>query len=228
MAVATVSIAATTIIILTVMFTAVIPTWLRSKDNEIAAKQAEIAALDARMVNLEAEPTRLKAELEGLGGHMRKVESENIKLRRDLDRLSHDNLFSVDDVYPRGFRSVRIGDRIDVVSQVYAAEAAIKDEYDWISVKFKKPHPFSSAAYYYDQNAKVKTVRSIMFLFGDPLFRDGGGATFDMLKQQLIDKYSETTMQEITRRGAKALVWSGIQNHTLELTNRSLSISSTQ
>jgi hypothetical protein len=227
LAVASVSIAGTTALILTVMFSAVIPTWLRSKDNEIAAKEAQIGDLNGRMVNLEAEPTRLKNELGELGGQLKKMESENIKLRRDLDKLSTDKLFSMDDVYPRGFRGVRIGDRIDLVTQVYGGEAVIKDEYDWITVLFKKPHPFSSIAYYYDQNAKVKTVRSILFVFGN-LFGSSGDATFNMLKQQLIDTYSEAAMKEISRRGEKVLVWSGIQKHTLELTNHSLGINLAQ
>src|SRR5947207_14695231 len=76
----------------TLVFTAIIPTWLKSKDNEIANQQAQIQ-------NLQAEPTRLKAELEELNRQLQKVESENLRLRRNLDRVSNDSLFSLDDVY---------------------------------------------------------------------------------------------------------------------------------
>lgn len=215
-AVAVTTCVATLTVAATIVFTAVIPTWLKAKDNEIAAQQTQIG-------NLQMEPTRLKAELEGMAGQLRKIETENLKLRRDLDRVSQDSLFSLDDVYPRGFRAVKIGDRIDVVSQVYAAEAEVKDMEGWISVTFKKGSLFSAITYYYDEGAKVKTVKHILFHF-----QDDGGQTLNLLKGQLIDKYSETTMTEITKRGEKQLVWSGIQNHTLELANRRFHISPTR
>lgn len=197
----------------TIVFTAVIPTWLKSKENEIAAQQAQI-------LSLQAEPTKLKSEREELTGQLRKMETENLKLRRDLDRVTPDSLFSLDDVYPRGFRAVRIGDRIDLVSQVYGADGDITDSEGWISVRFKKPGLFSTIAYYYDEQAKVKTVTSILFQFGGL-----DSKSFDLLKEQLISNYSETAMKEETKRREKKLVWSGIQNHTLELAPRSFHIS---
>src|SRR5260370_31136210 len=92
-------------------FTAIIPTWTKLKDNEIAT--------------LKTEPARLKSERDDLSGQLRRMESENLKLRGDLDRLSSDSLFSLDDVYPRGFRSVRIGDRLDLLAKVYGSEAEL-------------------------------------------------------------------------------------------------------
>src|SRR5438876_11627658 len=123
--VATAAIVGTTIL----MFTAVIPTWDKAKDNQIAA--------------LKTEPTRLKNELTDLRDQLHRMESENVKLRRDLDRLSPDSLFSLDDVYPKGFRAVRIGDRIDLLEKVYGSEAEIEDEGSWVSVKPKKLHLFT-------------------------------------------------------------------------------------
>lgn len=219
--VAVASSVATITVVATLVFTAIIPTWLRSKDNDIAAQEARIRDLQAQMRDLQNEPARLKGELEGLTGQVRRLETENLKLRRDLDKLSPDSLFSVDDVYPRGFRAVRIGDRIDVVSRVYGLDAEIKDEEGWISVRFKKAQLFTGMAYYYNERASVKTVTHILFHF-----QNEGGRMFNDLKQQLIDKYSQTAMTEITRRGKKQLVWSGIQNHTLELGDGTFSISS--
>ncbi len=205
LAVATVAIVGTLI----VMFTAVIPTWLKEKDNEIAI--------------LKTEPTRLKTELDDLNGQLRRMESENLKLRRDLDRLSPDSLFSLDDVYPKGFRAVRIGDRTDLVAKVYGSEVDIaEDEGSWISVKFKNPHPFSQIAYYYDENARLKTVTSILFQFDNK-----DGRTFDLLKQQLIDKYSQSKMKEVKgwRPKTTQLEWSGINKHVIRLGDGTLDIS---
>src|SRR5436309_854568 len=111
-------------------FTAVIPTLEKLKDNEIAS--------------LKTEPAKLRSEVNDLNEQLRRMESDNLKLRCDLDRLSPDSLFSLDDVYPRGFRSVRIGDRLDLLAKVYGSEAdLIEDEGPWISVKLRKPHLFS-------------------------------------------------------------------------------------
>src|SRR5205807_3151474 len=145
LAVAAIAVAGTIIL----MVTAVIPIWDKEKDNQIA--------------ELKTEPIKLKNELRDLRGQLDRMESENLKLRRDLDRLSSDSLFSLDDVYPKGFREVRIGDRTDLVTKVYGSkpDITVEDEGHWISLNFKNPHPFSSIAYYYDENARLKTVTFI-------------------------------------------------------------------
>jgi hypothetical protein len=189
-------------------FTAVIPTWEKLKDNEIAA--------------LKTEPTRLKSELDAVTGQLRRMESENVKLRRDLDRLSPDSLFSLDDVYPKGFRSVRIGDRIDLLPKVYGSEADIVEDESpaWIAVKFKNPHLFSQITYYYNEQATPKTVTMILFHFDNK-----DGRTFDMLKQQLIDKYSQSKMKEVKNwRHKTELEWSGINKHVITLGDGTLHI----
>ena len=97
-------------------------------------------------------------------------------------------------VYPKGFREVRIGDRTDLVFKVYGAkpDITVEDEGSWISVNFKDSHPFSSIAYYYDEDATLKTVKFILFQFDNK-----DGRTFDQLKQQLIDKYSQSKVKEV-------------------------------
>ncbi len=199
--VATVAIVGTTYL----MFTAVIPTWLREKDNEIAT--------------LKTEPTRLKNELDDVSGQLRRMESANVKLRRDLDRLSPDSLFSLDDVYPKGFRAVRIGDRIDLLKEVYGSEA-VEDEGSWVSVNLKNPQLFSQITYYYDENARLKTVTFILFQFNNK-----DGRTFDLLKQQLIDKYGFPKLKEGKGRWRKSeLEWSGVNKHVIRLGDGTLHI----
>jgi hypothetical protein len=190
------------------MVTAVIPIWDKEKDNQIA--------------ELKIEPTKLKNELNDLRGQLNRMESENLKLRRNLDRLSPNDLFSLDDVYPKGFRSVRIGDRIDVIKGVYKSDAeTIEDEGAWVSVKLKNPQLFSQITYYYDENARLKTVTFILFHLNNT-----DGRAFDLLKQQLIDKYSLSKMKE-TKSGKHytTFEWSGINKHTIRLDFTGLSIS---
>jgi hypothetical protein len=205
LAVAAISAAGTALFMVTV----VIPIWDKEKDNQIA--------------ELKTEPTKLKNELGDLRGQLNRMESENLKLRRDLDRLSPDSLFSLDDVYPKGFRSIRIGDRTDLITKVYGSEpdVAVEDEGSWISVDFKNPRPFSSITYYYDEGARLKTVSFIVFRFDNK-----DGQTFQMLKQQLIDKYSQSKMREVkgVRRNTTELEWSGINKHVVRLGDGALHI----
>ncbi len=202
LAVAAITVAGTIIL----MVTAVIPIWDKEKDNQIA--------------ELKSEPTKLKNELDSLRGQLDRMVSENLKLRRDLDRLSPDSLFSLDDVYPKGFRSVRIGDSIDLLRKVYGSEADIVEDESpgWIAVKLKNPHLFSQITYYY--YAPQRTVTMILFLFDNK-----DGHTFDMLKQQLIDKYSQSKMKEEKNwRHKTELKWSGINKHNVTLGNGTLHI----
>jgi len=190
------------------MVTAVTPILDKEKDNQIA--------------ELKAEPTKLKNEVGDLRGQLDRMELENVKLRRDLDPLSPDNLFSLDDAYPKEFRSVRIGDRIDMLKKVYGTEAAtMEDEGSWVSVDFKKPQLFSRITYYYDENARLKTVTSILFHFDNQ-----DGRVFELLKQQLIDKYGSSKMKEVKSgwRHQIEFQWSGINKHTVKLGNGTLYI----
>src|SRR5260370_21077137 len=204
LALAAIAVAGTIIL----MVTAVIPIWDKEKDNQIA--------------ELKVEPTRLKNELDGLRGERNRLESENLKLRRDLDRLSPDKLFSLDDVYPKGFRSVRIGDRVDLLAKVYGAEADIVEDESpaWISVKFKNRQGFSQITYYYYAQATSKKITMILFHFDNK-----NGRTFDMLKQQLIDTYGQSKMKEVENwRHKTELQWSGINKHVITLADGTLHI----
>jgi hypothetical protein len=193
--VATISIVATA----TFMVVVVLPIWLQSKDNQIAT--------------LRAEPTNLKARLADLTSQLQTMESANLRLRQQLDRLSPNSIFSIDDVYPRGFRSVRIGDRTDLIAKVYGSDGTIsEDDGPWVSVDFRKPNPFSRITFYYDENARLKTVTSILFHF------DKDGRTFELLKQELIDRYGQSKMKEIKTYHKKTeLEWSGVNKHVLKL-----------
>jgi hypothetical protein len=66
--------AATVTVCATLVFTVILPTWDRAKDNQIST--------------LKTEPTKLKNELDDIRGQLNRMELENVKLRRDLDRLS--------------------------------------------------------------------------------------------------------------------------------------------
>lgn len=188
---------------LTFCFTIVMPLWDRIKDNEIAT--------------LREEPKQLKAKLDGITRQLDQVEAENQKLRVDLDKLRPGDLFSMDDYYPRGFREVRIGDRIELVYKIYAEDAAIKDENGWLAVSMKKPQLFRELTYYYDESAAVKTVTGMLLLLN-------GGNSFDTIREQLLQKYGEKAIHEDRKHGSPTLTWSDGRKTSFELSRATLQI----
>lgn len=177
------------------------PIWDRMKDNEIAS--------------LREEPKQLRAKLDGITKQIDQVEAENQTLRVDLDKLRPDDLFSLDDYYPRGFRAVRIGDRIDLVHKIYAQDAAITDHNGWLSVTLNKPELCRSLTYYYDESAAVKTVTSMLF----HLHR-----SFDSIREQLLQKYGAKAIHEDQKHGSPTLKWSDGKKTEFELSPAALHI----
>jgi hypothetical protein len=187
---------------MTFCFTIIMPIWDRIKDNEIAT--------------LREEPKQLKARLDGITRQLDQVEAENQKLRVDLDKLRPGDLFSLDDYYPLGFREVRIGDRIDLVSKVYASDAAIKDENGWIAVSLNKPQLFRELVYYYDDSAAVKTVTSMLFHLN--------ANSFSTIREQLLQKYGAKAVHEDRKHGSPTLTWSDGKKTNFELSEATLQI----
>ena len=179
---------------MTFCFTIVMPIWDRMKDNEIAT--------------LREEPKQLKAKLDGVTKQIDQVEAENQTLRVDLDKLRPDDLFSLDDYYPRGFRAVKIGDRIDLIYKIYAQDAVITDKNGWLSVSLNKPVLFKSLTYYYDESAAVKTVTSMLFHLPQ---------NFDSMREQLLQKYGAKAIDEDRKHGTPYLKWSDGKKTEFEL-----------
>jgi hypothetical protein len=196
----------------TLVFTAIIPTWLKSKDNELATQQAQI-------LRLETEPAKLKTRNEKLTDQLRAVESENITLRRSLEKVDPDS-FGADAVYPRGFRSVKIGDRIDIITKIYADRATVSDEEGWVNVIFKEERPFSTISFFYDGTSEVRKVTSILFQWSNIINPD----VFPMLRQQFLDKCGQTTFREERKHGRNRAIWSNANGHKIDLKEGLLSI----
>lgn len=181
----------------TFFVTVVIPIWDKEKDNQIA--------------DLKKEPATLKSEREQLAKQLEIVEGENRSLRRDLDRLTPDSLLTSDDPYPRGYRAVRIGDRISRLSETYGGDNKIEDEEGYVTVTLAKPGLFRQITYYYDGEAVVKTVTSVLFFFAD----DKTG--FTTMKQELINKFGQNGMKEVTKGHLTSIIWPAANGYELEI-----------
>jgi hypothetical protein len=218
-AIAVITCVGTLTVISTLVSQFIIPTWLQSKDNQIILQKTQIENLEAKLQQLqhrlEDEPKKLKADVERLSGDLQMSEAENLKLRHDLDSLDPDSLFSADNVYPRGFRGVRIGDRLDMIAKIYSNDADLEENAPlWIEVRFKKPQLFSQVVYYYSDFAtrtKSDTVLFVFFLFQDT--KTG----YDLVKNGLVEKYGERTMKVEKQKKDTVLVWPDVLGYRLEL-----------
>ena len=186
---------------MTFCFTIVMPIWDRIKDNEIAT--------------LREEPNQLRARLDGVTRQLDQVEAENQKLRVDLDKLRPGDLFSLDDYYPRGFREMRIGDRIDLVYKIYAQDTAIKDENGWLAVSLNKPQLFRELVYYYDESRRSEDRHEYAFSIKRQL---------DTIREQLLQKYGAKAIHEDRKHGSPTLTWSDGKKTNFELSGASLQI----
>jgi hypothetical protein len=106
--------------------------------------------------------------------------------------------------------------RIDLVSKVYAQDAAIKDENGWLAVSLNKPQLFRELVYYYDDSAAVKTVTSMLFHLN--------GNSFSTIREQLLQKYGAKAIHEDRKHGSPTLKWSDGKKTNFELSEVTLQI----
>jgi hypothetical protein len=173
--VALISGAATLGVVVPLFFTVVIPTWMKEKDVEIAELKRQLVSL----------PQVTEAAS--------KLDKENKELKVRIQEMSKENMFSTEDVYPKGYRAVRVGDPIAMVNEPYAGKT-ITDEDGWLSVKTDDA-VFPSIIYYYGRDAKRgKTVTHIIFQ------TDLKEETEELIRRQLAEKYGAEKMKETPKR----------------------------
>jgi hypothetical protein len=161
---------------ITIFSTVVIPTMVKDKD-------LQIAELTKRIEPMEKSVNEAAARVAATADELKVLKQRNLELSRE-------NLFSTDDVYPKGFRKVRIGDPTTKIWDVYPKKD-VRDESDrtgdWISVKVSGE--FIREVTYYYKNVKGKQVVSgILFLF------DTGSTP--LIKAQLVEKYGDRLQRE--------------------------------
>jgi hypothetical protein len=177
----------------------VIPTWLQLKDNQIALQKTQIENFESEIhklkERLDSEPKVLQSEVAKLRLQLQMSESDNIKLRQDLDSLDPDSLFAASNVYPRGFRTVRIGDDIDTIRRSYPKDVEIKDHrHLFLSVTLNNtPELFNHITYYYGDPSNLTSGNTkILHILFQPTKR--GKAAFDLIKNALVAKYGDRIM----------------------------------
>jgi hypothetical protein len=169
---------------------------LKEKDIQIAEQTKQLASIPA----LEKSLTEAKQ-----AASKKDDEIKQLKLRNQ--ELSKENVFSTEDVYPKGYRSVRIGDPIAKVNEAYAGKT-ITDEDGWFSVK-TDDSMFPQIDYCYDRNAKRGRIVTYI------IFHIGGSDIQELLRRQLAEKYGSARLIETRKR-----FWelSNVFGYDLELT----------
>lgn len=207
----------------------VIPTWLQLKDNQIALQKTQIENFESEIhklkERLESEPKALQSEVAKLSAQLQMSESDNIKLRQDLDNLDPDALFAATNVYPRGFRAVRIGDDIGMVRRTYTKDVEI-DEFPrlYVSVTPKDTSQiFYSITYYHGDLSNLNSGKTKIF---QVLFQpqERGKTTFDLIKAALVAKYGDktTTVRKDVTGKKTEYVWPDVLGYELSLDEEGL------
>lgn len=142
--------------------------------------------------------------------------------------LSGENVFSIEDPYPKSFRTIRIGDPVSKIQKYYAGKIEKSEDYDYLSVKVSDFF-FSSATYYPESAGANARVRGILFHLNYTNDQDtktgldssmnvvsmeeGRKRFFYALENQLIERYGEGKVVKRSR------FWT-VKGVTIELNSR--------
>lgn len=211
--VAVVSGSAATAFVVTLCFSVVIPTWLKSKNFEIEQLNRKIGGLSQELdherqkLNSERsersnEVKRLVAQSEELQEKLTELESKNLK-------LSILNMFSKDDVYPNGLRLVRIFQPMSRIKEVYS-EDELEDTGSWYSVDTGNKI-FHQATYYYREFKGQEFITHILFHVAE----DYRGT--DLIYEKLVEKFGSENSELVDIGNDKEWHFKNVLNHYLKV-----------
>lgn len=130
--------------------TTLLPIWTKVQEN--------------RVENLAVELDSLKKNLDIANADADRYRKQNIA-------LTTDTLFIPSDLYPRGFRDIRIGDPIEKVLSKYK-NVKKESRNNWYSAKIDDSAFFDRATYYFDDEASRRVVTLILIFFKDRVADD--------------------------------------------------------
>lgn len=163
--------AAAVVSTLTLAITVILPMWTKELENTVSSQSQSIAAL-TNQVN-------------GLTASNQDLENKNLKLGEEVKSDRNKDMFDVNDIYPLGFRSVKIGESISVVKSVYPNFPAQNENKLWISVPLENSI-FNQVTFYKIACNPPKDIRidHIFFILQDS--HDAG-----VLKDRVIGTYGD-------------------------------------
>ena len=211
--VAVVSGAAATAFVVTICFTVVIPTWLKSKEFEIEQLNRKIGGLQEIVKQRSEEISKLSSALrERKEEYNREVLDLNgsiSELKESNKKLSLENIFSVEDVYPKGYRMVRIFEPISRISEVYKNKE-IEKRNSWFSVKLDGDL-VTQATYYYAKYKEKEIITHVLFHISEE------NASKDLIYEQLVEKFGARSAAFVKEDKREEWHFNNILKHNLEV-----------
>lgn len=170
---------ATTLFLVTVIFTGVIPTWIQSYQNENAELKKQLNS-DRR-----------------LSEQLKNKDAEIASLRADLDAIRLEKMFEGSFPYPLGLDRVRIGDRTDKIKKLYPAATVEKDAESECNYEVKSVEHalFGSIVYACSVRGHVEVVKSVRYRFKKP-----GQEAYEITKRKLVEHMPTIEFTETKRR----------------------------
>lgn len=176
---------ATALFCTTVFMTVVLPTWTKMETNRLDEMEKSLAMT--------------RRDRDQIANRQSKATSDLRQASRELLECRVTPMFPDRSPYPRGFRSIKIGDQLQAVSSLYGASA--RDEEFWVSVT-PTNSIFSSIAYYRQSGDKT-SVAHILFQASDI----EGSRPADVIKSQLVDAFGLPDKEAEKRKGHRKYCW---------------------
>lgn len=214
--VAVVAGSAATVFVVTLGFSVVIPTWLKSKDFQIEQLNRTIGGLnqelDQERQKLVVEKTKSSIEVKSLVAQRDELRKELAELESENLKLSTTNMFSKDDVYPNGLRLVRIFQPVSRLKEVYT-EDQLEDSGSWYSVDTGNK-VFHQATYYYREYKGHEFITHILFHASEKYH-----AT-DFIYEKLVEKYGSKSAERVEVGNDEEWHFKNVLDHYLKVGER--------
>jgi len=189
--VAVTAIVSTTAILVAVVFTAVIPTWVRHDQQEIADLRKQLGDLQKQLGDFGTARDVLEAK-------SKKIEELEAEITKQ--RLGWVLGFRSDDPYPVSILNLKIGASVADFERAYAfKKEKIQILDDWLTLNFQSG-PFSEATIYCHPKEPSSTVTSILFHFRD---EDG----FKVVRNEALKTFGTATLKYENRNGVETWKW---------------------
>jgi hypothetical protein len=159
-----------------------------------------------RLVNQLAELPEVRKAKSQADAHIINLEKEIEILKIDLLAARNTNLFSIDNPYPTGLRTIKIGDSITELSKYFSDSKIDKEESYW-SITLENS-PITHVTYYFGRKSNPNIIHMIGIYFNN--FTDKRSR--DLLKNLLIEALGAPNS---TTKSDDEVIW--ILNSNLEI-----------
>lgn len=134
--------------------TMVVPIWTKSIENNLATAQEDLEEerrkqkeIDEKLASIESVTKPLKDKIASLQSDLAANERKLVAANLELELLRTDKMFAEDDLYPAGFRSVRVGNPSKLIFSAYPEQKIERNRDIWITVELRGP-VFDSATFH--------------------------------------------------------------------------------